>query len=526
MPYLNPELRTRDHHQIEELTFRFTLDQSADLMMPLTHNSIVILSGIGTNRHISKVFGSDNLLLPISNKHGNLDADPAKIFSIHPDDVENIPKIKDLGELEDNPYKAVYRLFIPGRGYRWVEDTTTIRSPKTINAPIVCCVLRDITEAKEKELDFENSRIAQWIEDFSLVKQKIDEWKKGHINENFTSFLEKNLNWVRDRASEVKILDVNQATLAMHGDLDKDTILARGIAGILDENSFPTFIGQLEAIFNGEKSYSSKKEIRARSNGKDIWVRINWDVSEGHENSYDRVNITVEEVTGEIEKAFTDGLTELYNQTHFKDRLRIELERAKRAGEQLSFLFVDQDLFKQVNDNYDHQVGDKMIWSTAYLIRKLLRIYDVAGRWGGEEYAIILPKTSELDAFQIAQRIHAFAELMLPILLEMCVEDYSINNKSKIIKFVDETIESFVREKRQPAATQYGIAVGSGRSFSIGVSSLKHEDNDSDELLLRRADHASYLSKLRGRNQITVWSPEIELEFDAMKANNGKVYEQ
>ncbi|MET0066208.1 MAG: diguanylate cyclase [Candidatus Thiodiazotropha sp.] len=99
-----------------------------------------------------------------------------------------------------------------------------------------------------------------------------------------------------------------------------------------------------------------------------------------------------------------DGLSGLYNHTHFNQRLQQEMLRESRSRQPLCLLMCDIDDFKQVNDQFGHLVGDKVIMGIAKLIRQTLRASDFAGRYGGEEFIIALPETHLGDAAVTAQR--------------------------------------------------------------------------------------------------------------------------
>ncbi|MFQ5485475.1 MAG: diguanylate cyclase, partial [Desulfobacterales bacterium] len=105
------------------------------------------------------------------------------------------------------------------------------------------------------------------------------------------------------------------------------------------------------------------------------------------------------------ELSITDGLTNLYNHTHFVNQLQKEIERTKRFDHPLSLMLMDVDNFKQYNDAYGHPEGDKFLQRTGETIRNNIRSTDSGYRYGGEEFAVILPETDDKDAFIAAERI-------------------------------------------------------------------------------------------------------------------------
>ena len=105
--------------------------------------------------------------------------------------------------------------------------------------------------------------------------------------------------------------------------------------------------------------------------------------------------------------AILDGLTEVYNRRYFNQILPRELERAKRYKNPLSFLMVDIDYFKKFNDTQGHLAGDWALKKASQAIIGSIRIPDMVFRYGGEEFAVVLPETYKPDAIAVAERIRA-----------------------------------------------------------------------------------------------------------------------
>lgn len=176
-------------------------------------------------------------------------------------------------------------------------------------------------------------------------------------------------------------------------------------------------------------------------------------------NSYNKeLEQKVHDRTLELEKiSITDRLTGLFNRHKTDDVLENEIQRSSRFDSPFSLILIDIDNFKLVNDNYGHQIGDKVLIETANLLVDSIRNTDILGRWGGEEFLIIVPETQLEGALLVAETIRLKIE------------------KHKFPKINSLTI-------------------------SLGVSSYKKEDTVSD--LISRADSALYLSKENGKNQI------------------------
>jgi two-component system cell cycle response regulator len=162
--------------------------------------------------------------------------------------------------------------------------------------------------------------------------------------------------------------------------------------------------------------------------------------------------------------ASTDGLTGVYNQRTFQERLSQEIARADRYSRPLSVLMIDVDHFKVYNDTYGHPQGDIVLQDLARLLQEMSRTSDTVARYGGEEFAIILPETDRVGAQKISQR-----------LCEQ-VERYP-----------------FPGQELMPGGTL---------TISIGVAT--YASAGSKEALLQAADTALYTAKREGRNRVCV----------------------
>ena len=106
----------------------------------------------------------------------------------------------------------------------------------------------------------------------------------------------------------------------------------------------------------------------------------------------------------------TDPLTGLYNRDHFHRRLEEELRRQERYNSPLTLLMLDFDHFRRVNDLFGHLVGDRVLWWGAEMLTRALRDVDTISRWGGEEYMLLLPETSQATGLAAAKRLHRLVD--------------------------------------------------------------------------------------------------------------------
>lgn len=167
-------------------------------------------------------------------------------------------------------------------------------------------------------------------------------------------------------------------------------------------------------------------------------------------------------------QATHDPLSNLLNRQHFQTLAEAEITRAKRYEFSLTVMMIDLDHFKQINDQYGHQEGDTVIKKTAQLINSVVRESDLVGRYGGEEFIVLVPHNGAQRAIQCAERIRSALQRTT------LIKGQSIN-----------------------------------LSASIGLCSLS-EDEGTYEKLVNQADRALYHAKAAGRNQVICCDQELE----------------
>jgi diguanylate cyclase (GGDEF)-like protein len=161
--------------------------------------------------------------------------------------------------------------------------------------------------------------------------------------------------------------------------------------------------------------------------------------------------------------ATVDALTGLLNRTYLDGRLHQEFERAKRAGNQLAVVMADVDDFKKINDTHGHQIGDAVLQVVGAIIRSAVRVFDVCARYGGDEFAILMPSTDHASAAACAERIRRR------------VSEYRGSPVATIL----------------PALT-----------MSVGVAVIEAGETSAE--LILRADRALYQAKAAGKNCVRV----------------------
>ena len=160
----------------------------------------------------------------------------------------------------------------------------------------------------------------------------------------------------------------------------------------------------------------------------------------------------------------TDGLTKLYNRRYFMELLELEFQRAQRYQSKFAFIMIDIDNFKGFNDTYGHLMGDRILYEISQILQENLRVNDVVGRYGGEEFALFAPETDLKGALVVAERYRKR------------IEDYVLVEDEKKLKV----------------------------TISLGVASFPHVAIGTVDDLIRLADNALYKSKRNGRNRVEV----------------------
>ncbi len=176
-----------------------------------------------------------------------------------------------------------------------------------------------------------------------------------------------------------------------------------------------------------------------------------------------RLQDELEEKNRALERlSVSDGLTGLYNHRHIHGLLHEEFERVKRTGDLLTVAMFDLDHFKSVNDTYGHQAGDRVLQEVAGILRENAREMDRFGRYGGEEFLVVLPETGIDDGAVFVERVRR-----------------------------DVARRPFEVGRSEPLHL----------TVSAGVACCGH-DTDTPDALVRRADEALYAAKAAGRDRV------------------------
>jgi len=247
-------------------------------------------------------------------------------------------------------------------------------------------------------------------------------------------------------------------------DMDGLDLLPRLKSGELD------FVPVLVASHRGETA----ERVRGLQLGADDYLPRPCDPAEflarakallRTKQAHDRIRklqITLEQMV------VSDPLTGLHNRRYLMDRMQQEMQRSDRHGEPLALAMIDLDAFKPINDQFGHVLGDKVLRAVGSAISKSVRVSDIAARYGGDEFAVILPQTPAEGAMRVCERL--------------------LRNISEVT-LQDET----------------------GRTFritaSLGLAYYPADDVETPEDLVHSADGALYGAKRSGKNRYTAVRP-------------------
>jgi two-component system cell cycle response regulator len=169
--------------------------------------------------------------------------------------------------------------------------------------------------------------------------------------------------------------------------------------------------------------------------------------------------------------AVTDSLTGIYNRNYLEAHLENVVQRSVLAGKPVSMLLLDLDHFKTVNDTHGHAAGDDVLREFSGCIQRVIRSVDLAARFGGEEFVVLMPETTAESAAGVAERLRrATEEMTLPVA-----------GSDEVIK----------------VTTSIGVYASQG-------------SNDTGAEMIRRADEALYAAKHAGRNQVMIWEDKTD----------------
>ena len=248
------------------------------------------------------------------------------------------------------------------------------------------------------------------------------------------------------------------------------------ISDLIEPIGFDSWKSSIELTFQYERTFDIEVKLRSDSE-KEVWLRI---IANTSEQDVNFVTGTMQDVTDKVlsaryirHQATYDSLTDLPNRVLFNDRLTQAIENAQRNNNKIAVLFIDLDRFKPVNDNYGHQMGDKLLIEAARRILPCTRDSDTVARLSGDEFGVLLLNINKYDDAIIAT-------------------EHIIEEMQKTYRIADIDLHC---------------------SASIGIAFYPNDSLQADSLI-RKADQAMYEVKKNGRNGWQFYTKEMQQQSE------------
>ena len=398
-----------------------------------------------------------------------------------------------LEELSDRIDRATQRLAaVSSNGSGHVEHKAERASTETTTVEETAPDLHGEIERLRRELEY-RARFTNSLQHFLERISCADPLK------TYNSIVSNSKELLQSERASLMILDETASQLILKAAsgfaTDPQSISAvrvgEGISGEVIDTGKPVLVADLRIA--GRKAAPPERRYKTNSfisypimiGGRKVGVLNVTDKSGG--GVYDEVDLSLLEIIGPqvalaLERAewqeratefqlmsITDSLTGLTNRRYLEERLAEELNRSKRYDYPMSFLMIDIDDFKAYNDTNGHQAGDVALQITAHCLKGALRVVDVASRYGGEEFCILLPQTGMAEAGVIADRI-----------------------RQRV------STTEFPHGKAQPLGHV---------TISVGVSTFT-KNIDTAENIIAAADRALYQAKSMGKDRVVFYGDD------------------
>ena len=279
--------------------------------------------------------------------------------------------------------------------------------------------ISDEEEARRQLIDaeayaralFEDSPASIWVQDFSLVKQRLDGLRDQGVVD-FRSFVDLHPEFVTSCWADIKILDVNRQALTLYGAPDKPSLLSR-LKDVLRDDLIPQFNEELIGLWQGNL-HQQREVINYTLGGHPLNLVQQFSVMPNHEHNWSRVMIALMDITArkraEADLGYLhnhDVLTGAYNRSFYDQ----EVKRLQRQGPfPVSVLMVDLNGLKTVNDTFGHAAGDALLRRAGDVLEQGIDKSSYAIRIGGDEFVVLMPGTIAAEAEMVVEHLHQLTE--------------------------------------------------------------------------------------------------------------------
>jgi len=268
-----------------------------------------------------------------------------------------------------------------------------------------------VSEAYARGL-FEHSPVSLWVEDFSAVKQLLEDVRRQGIRD-FRTFTDVHPEFVARCLSEIRVIDVNRHTLELFVAPDKRTLMSN-LGEVFREEMQEHFREQLIDLWHG-RIFQQREVVNYTLAGDELHLHLQFSVLPGYEHDWSLVQVALTDITARKRaEAYLeylgkhDVLTKLYNRSFYVD----ELNRLERKGPfPVTVIIIDLNGLKTANDQLGHAAGDALLRRAGEVLSKAVDKPRCAARIGGDEFALLLPGTEERDGKLVLESIENLLEV-------------------------------------------------------------------------------------------------------------------
>ncbi|GLS18559.1 diguanylate cyclase [Labrys miyagiensis] len=299
-------------------------------------------------------------------------------------------------------------IILPGHEQTWdrvllaIEDVTLLEGARRQTAK----------QQQYASALFEHSPVSLWVEDFSRIKQLMDDLRLRGIVD-FRVFTDVHPEFVRQCMSEIRVLDVNKETLTLFLAPDKPTLL-QNLPRVFQTDMETHFREQLIDLWNGIL-FQRREVLNHALDGTERYLLLQLSILPGHEADWSQVQVALTDITARKKaEAYLeylgkhDVLTKLFNRAFYVDELN-RLERNQHLP--VSIIAIDLNGLKTVNDQWGHATGDSLLRRVGEVLHEAVKAPGHGARIGGDEFAIVLPYVDQQGAATVVGDIERLVEI-------------------------------------------------------------------------------------------------------------------
>ncbi len=360
-------------------------------------------------------------------------------------EVLELPSLYDvICPSEHNEASYNYHEIMAGRKPPRIQTCKNI--DRDGNAITVLAIDHVVEWAGEKALQVTIIDISSYLE----IQQKLKE-----NEERYRNLIDGSVQGMVVHQN-LKLVFCNPAFAEMFGYTDTETLIrSKDVLSLLSPEYHTATINQTGVLMSGEQQQMKDEVKGIRSDGSSVWLNVLCNAIEW--NGEPAIQVTAIDITEQHRlreqleiRANYDGLTNLLNRRSMTEIVDDQFSKIKLGGAPLCCVLIDLDNFKQINDQYGHDAGDELLKQFAAVSKKMLRSNDFIGRWGGEEFLLLLPDTSIDNARQISERlrkeiskrslVYQGTELKCTVSMGISASSTATKNARMLISYADKAL--------------------------------------------------------------------------------------